>query len=129
MKRKIECENVIKPIGPYNIAIQYNNLIFISGQIPVDKNGNIISESIEKETEQVLKNIEEILKSIGLSKDNILKTTIFLRNISDFQKVNEIYAKFFEGTIFPARTTVEVSNLPKNVNIEIEAICFSDNIS
>lgn len=125
MKIKIETNNVIKPIGPYSQAVRYNDLIFISGQIPVDKDGNLINENIEKETEQVLKNIEEILKSIGLSKNNILKTTIFLKDISNFQRVNEVYNKFFEGTVYPARSTVEVSNLPKNVNIEIEAIGFA----
>lgn len=126
MKTKIEIENVVKPIGPYNQAIQYNNLIFISGQIGVDKNGNPVNQNIEDETLQVLKNIEEILKSIGLSKNNILKTTIFLKDISNFTKVNEIYKSFFEGTIYPARSTIEVSNLPKNLNIEIEAMAFKD---
>lgn len=108
-------------IGPYSQAIVYNNLIFCSGQIGIDpKTGNLV-EGVEKQTLQILKNIEAILKEAGSSKEKILKTTIFLTNINDFQKVNTIYEDFLKSHK-PARSTVAVASLPKNALIEIEAI-------
>ncbi len=122
MKIQIISQNAPQAIGPYSQAIRTGNLLFISGQIPLDKDGNLVEGSIETQTNQCLNNISEILKTSGLKIDNVVKTTIFLKDISNFTEVNKIYGNFFEGTIFPARSTVEVSRLPKNVDIEIEVI-------
>lgn len=122
MKEIIKTKNAPQAIGPYNQGIITSELIFISGQIPFDINGILVSEDIKKQTLQCLTNIENILKEINLSKNNIIKTTIFLKDMDDFIKINEEYSIFFEGSIYPARSTVEVSRLPKDVKIEIEAI-------
>lgn len=110
-----------KPIGPYSQAIEFDKFIFLSGQIGIDPEKGELKEGIEEQTKQVLENIKNILESKGLSMDNILKTTIFLKNIEDFQKVNEIYSNYFKEP-YPARTTISVKELPKNALIEIEVI-------
>jgi 2-iminobutanoate/2-iminopropanoate deaminase len=122
MKQLIKSTEAPAALGPYNHGIIYGNLIFVSGQIPLTKDGMLISDDIKDQTRQCLMNIESILTQAGSGKENILKTTIFLKNMNDFAIVNEIYSSFFENTIFPARSTVEVSRLPKDVKIEIEAI-------
>lgn len=122
MKQKITSEN-IKAIGPYSPAIKIGNFLFISGQIGIDPKTGNLKETLEEQTEQALKNLEEILKSAGLSLDNVVKTTIFLINMDDFQKVNEIYSKFFKEP-YPARSTIAVKSLPRNALIEIEAIAY-----
>ncbi len=122
MKEKITSEK-IKAIGPYSPAIRIGNFIFISGQIGLDPNTNELKPTLEEQTEQALINLSEILTSINLSLDNVVKTTIFLANIEDFQKVNEIYAKFFKEP-YPARSTIAVKQLPRNALIEIEAIAY-----
>jgi 2-iminobutanoate/2-iminopropanoate deaminase len=121
MRKKIISSDKLPVIGPYSVAVDANGFIFISGQIPVNPaNGEIITD-IKMATRQVLTNIQTILNDIGLSMSSIVKTTIFLKNMSDFAAVNEIYAEFFQEAP-PARSTIEVSNLPKGAVIEIEAI-------
>lgn len=121
MRKKIISSDKLPVIGPYSVAVDANGFIFISGQIPVNPaNGEIITD-IKMATRQVLTNIQTILNDIGLSMSSIVKTTIFLKNMSDFAAVNEIYAEFFPEAP-PARSTIEVSNLPKGAVIEIEAI-------
>ncbi len=122
MKERIISEK-IKAIGPYSIAIRIGNFIFISGQIGIDPDTNELKPTLEEQTEQALINLSEILKSINLSLDNVVKTTIFLANMEDFQKVNGIYAKFFKEP-YPARSTIAVKQLPRNALIEIEAIAY-----
>jgi 2-iminobutanoate/2-iminopropanoate deaminase len=118
----IYTEDAPQPIGAYSQAVKYESFLFISGQIPLDpKTNQVKCTDIEGQTKQVLRNIEAILKEAGLGKNHVIKTTIYLKNIDDFKKVNEIYNEFF-GDHKPARSTVEVSNLPKGVLIEIEAI-------
>ncbi|MEN3046933.1 MAG: RidA family protein [Candidatus Hydrothermales bacterium] len=112
-----------KPIGPYSIYREVGNFVFISGQIGIDPEKGVIPESIEEQTELVLKNIKMILESLNLNFDNVVKSTIFLKDMNDFQKVNEIYSKYFREP-YPARSTVEVSALPKNAKVEIEVIAF-----
>jgi len=124
MKKNIKSDEAPQTIGPYSQGIIAGKLVFLSGQIPLDKSGNIVSQNIEDQTKQCLINIENILKETGLSKNDIIKTTIFLKDMNDFSKVNEVYKKFFEATIFPSRSTVEVSRLPKDVKVEIEAIAY-----
>ena len=125
MKTEIYSNNDPKPIGPYSQAIKHGNMIFISGQIAMDyQNNNIINENIAEETETVMKNIMSILKESGCNFQNIVKCSIFLSDMSLFDEVNKIYSKYFSPP-FPARETVEVSKLPKNVNVEISAIAIT----
>jgi 2-iminobutanoate/2-iminopropanoate deaminase len=111
-----------EPIGPYSQAIQAGNMLFISGQIAIERSsGNIISSTIEAETKQVMHNLEAVLKAAGMDFSHVVKSTIFLKDMNNFPKVNEIYGQYFKQQP-PARETVEVSRLPKDVNVEISCI-------
>lgn len=110
------------PIGPYNQSIKANGFLFVSGQIAIDaKTGNIDAVTIKEETHQVMKNLSAILSEAGIGFDAVVKTTIFLTDMVHFAEVNEVYATYFEGS-HPARETVAVKGLPKNVNVEISMI-------
>jgi len=112
-------------IGPYSQAIKANGFIFASGQIPLDPaTGNVIPGSILEQTERVLTNVTEILKAAGSGLDRVVKTTVFLKNMTDFASMNEVYARFFTNTP-PARSTVEVARLPKDVLVEIEVVALA----
>lgn len=121
MKRKIFTPNAPEAIGPYSQAILSNETLYCSGQIALDKEGNLKNSNIEDETVQIFKNINAILNEVNMTFENIVKSTIFLKNMDDFSTVNSIYEKYFKSSP-PARETVEVSRLPKNVNIEISVI-------
>ena len=126
-KKPFKTDQAPAAIGPYSQAIESNGFLFLSGQIPIDPKTNTVipSPSIIDQTRRVLQNIENILKARDLSLAHVIKTTIFLKNISDFQKMNEVYASFFSkkpADTPPARSAVEVARLPKDVLIEIEAI-------
>jgi 2-iminobutanoate/2-iminopropanoate deaminase len=122
MKSTIEIPNAPSPVGPYSQAIKYNGLTIASGQIAIDpKTGILDTSSIENETHQILKNIDALLEAGNLKRDNILKCSIFLKDMNDFNKVNEIYGSFFNKP-YPSRETVEVARLPKDANIEISFI-------
>ena len=122
MKSTIEIPNAPSPVGPYSQAIKYNGLTIASGQIAIDpKTGILDTSSIENETLQILKNIDALLEAGNLKRDNILKCSIFLKDMNDFNKVNEIYGSFFNKP-YPRRETVEVARLPKDANIEISFI-------
>ena len=124
MKKIIVTKNAPDPIGPYSQAVQAGGFIFVSGQ--VGKNpatGNVVNDTIQNETTQVMQNIKNILETGGSSLDKVVKTTIFLTNMDDFSKVNEVYGSFFKGE-FPARETVQVSRLPLNVNVEISVVAI-----
>ena len=109
-------------IGPYSQAVRFNNLLFLSGQIPLEpESGEILKGNIKEQTKQILENLKNVLIAGGSSLDNVLKTTIFLANMEDYATVNEVYAQFFEKSQ-PARSTVQVSRLPMDVKIEIDAI-------
>jgi len=121
-KEVIYSANAPEPIGPYSQAIKSGNLLFISGQIAIQKSsGNMITGNITDETEQVMKNLDEILKAAGMDFSNVVKSTIFLKDMGNFPKVNEVYGSRFPS-LPPARETVEVSRLPKDVNVEISCI-------
>ena len=110
------------PIGPYNQAVQTGQLLFISGQICIDpESGELMNKDIKQETEQVMHNLSAILQEAGLGFDNVVKTTIFITDMNRFAEMNEVYGKFFKSS-FPARETVQVSALPKFVNVEISMI-------
>jgi 2-iminobutanoate/2-iminopropanoate deaminase len=121
-KEIINTASAPAPIGPYNQSVKANGFLFVSGQIAIDpKTGNIDATTIEEETHQVMKNLAAILAEAGLSFEVVVKTTIFLSDMAHFGVVNEVYAQYFEGN-HPARETVAVKGLPKNVNVEISMI-------
>ena len=118
----IETDKAPKAIGPYSQGVIYEGIIFLSGQIAIDpETQEFINGDIRKQTERVMENIKGILEELNLNFNHVIKTTIYLKNIEDFPIVNEVYGKYFDE-YKPARSTVEVSNLPKGALIEIEAI-------
>ena len=122
MKRIIKTSNAPAPIGPYNQAVEVNNTLYVSGQIAINPaDGNLVMLNILREATQVLDNISAILKEAGYSFSDVVKTTIFLSDMNNFSAVNDVYANYFTDN-FPARETVEVAGLPKNVNVEISVI-------
>ena len=127
MNKVIYTKNAPEPIGPYSQAIKNNSMLFLSGQIPINpKTGIIESNNIEQQTQQIFKNISEILKKANTSFNNVVKTTIFITNLKNFNTVNNIYATYFNGDTPPARSTIEVSALPLNSLIEIEMIVINE---
>jgi 2-iminobutanoate/2-iminopropanoate deaminase len=123
-KSVVYSDQAPEPIGPYSQAISHGNMLFMSGQIAIQKStGKILTTTIEEETEQVMFNLNEVLKQAGMSFENVVKSTIFLKDMNAFPKVNEIYGKYFANQP-PARETVEVSRLPKDVNVEISCIAI-----
>jgi 2-iminobutanoate/2-iminopropanoate deaminase len=122
MKTVINTNNAPAPIGPYSQAIATGNFIFVSGQIPLDPfTGEIVFGDVKAETKQVMENIRAILFEAGLDFNNVVKTSIFLTDMQSFTQVNEVYGTYFTDK-FPARETVQVAALPKNVNVEISVI-------
>jgi 2-iminobutanoate/2-iminopropanoate deaminase len=122
MKKIISTTNAPAAIGPYSQAIEVNNMLFVSGQLPIDPStGEFASEEIKGQTSQVFKNIKSILTEAGYSIDNVVKTTVFLAEMSLFAEMNTIYGEHF-GETFPARSTIAVKALPKNSLVEIEVI-------
>ena len=125
MKKAILTKKAPLPIGPYNQAINYENMLFVSGQIPLDPISNeLVNSGIKDETNQVMKNIEAILEKAGMNFDDIVKTSIFLKDMDNFKIVNETYGNYFKNVIPPARETVQVSKLPLDVNVEISCIAI-----
>ena len=121
-KQIINTTTAPAPIGPYNQSVKVNNMLFVSGQIAINpKNGELILSDITSETHQVMQNLKAILNEAGLEFKNVVKSSIFLSDMNTFATVNEVYGSYFESE-FPARETVEVSKLPKNVNVEISVI-------
>jgi 2-iminobutanoate/2-iminopropanoate deaminase len=126
MKKIISTAEAPGAIGPYSQAVRSGRLLFCSGQIPLDpKSGQIVPGDIAAQTQRVLNNIAAVLGAEGLTFDQVVKTTIFLTNFGDFQTVNEIYGSYFKQDP-PARSTVQVSALPKGANVEIEVIAVAD---
>lgn len=126
MRKIISTDKAPAAIGPYVQANKYNDLIFTSGQIPLDpQTGEIVGTTVEEQAHQVFKNIGAVLEASGASYESVLKTTVFMKDMNDFAKVNEIYAEYFNGDILPSRSAVEVARLPKDVLVEIETIAYS----
>ncbi len=124
-KRIIVTPEAPEPIGPYNQAVMAGNLLFISGQVAINpKSGNVEAKDIFEEAHQVMHNLRAVLHASGLDFKNVVKTTIFLTDMALFTSVNEVYGKYFNGE-FPARETVAVRGLPKNVNVEISMIAVA----
>lgn len=126
MKKIISTTEAPAAIGPYSQAVRVGSMIFCAGQVPLDpKTGQIVSEDIADQTRRVLDNVAAILKAEQLTLAHVVKTTVFLADFSDFQKMNEVYATYFKDQP-PARSTVGVSTLPKNARVEIEAIAIAN---
>ena len=127
-KQIIKTMDAPTPIGPYNQAIKVDDTLYVSGQIGLDpKTMTFVNESVEIETEQVMKNLSAILKAAQMNFEDVVKTTIFLDNMSNFHKVNAVYGSYFDENIAPARETVAVKTLPKNVKVEISIIAIRSN--
>jgi 2-iminobutanoate/2-iminopropanoate deaminase len=125
MKKIINTKNAPAPIGPYNQAVLAGNTLFISGQIAINPlNGELVNNSVESETKQVMENLKAILTKAEMTFENVVKTSIFITNMNDFAKINAVYSTYFNEETAPARETVEVSNLPKFVNVEISMIAI-----
>lgn len=123
MKKIIYTENAPAPIGPYSQAVLVNDTLYTSGQIALNpKTMELVLDSIEIETRQVMENLKAVLEAAGMSFDNVVKATIFITNMNDFARINAVYATYFEEANAPARETVQVACLPKNVNIEISVV-------
>lgn len=121
-KKVIQTSAAPAAIGPYSQAVVAGGLLFVSGQIPLDPaSGQLVGGGVDEQTVQVLKNLRAIIEAAGARMGQVVKTTIFLKSMDDFQKVNEVYGTFFEAP-YPARATVEVARLPRDVKVEIEAI-------
>ncbi len=123
MKQIIHTEDAPAPIGPYNQAVRMGNTVYTSGQIAIDPNtGLLIEGSISEETHQVMRNMQAVLNAAGLNFSQVLKSTIFITNMDDFGVINEVYGSYFDSDTAPARETVQVARLPKNVRVEISMI-------
>ena len=122
MKTVISTNNAPAAIGPYSQAIKIGELVFTSGQLPLDPTTGTFPEGIAAQTKQSLTNVKAILAEAGLTMDNVVKTTVFLKDMNDFSAMNEVYATFFSEGSFPARSAVEVARLPKDALVEIETI-------
>jgi 2-iminobutanoate/2-iminopropanoate deaminase len=124
MREVIGTPNAPQAIGPYSQAIRANGLVFVSGQIPLDPaTGRVIAGGVAEQTERALANLEAILKAAGSALDQVVRTTVYLQDMGEFAAMNEVYARFFPREA-PARATVEVARLPKDVRVEIDAIAL-----
>lgn len=123
MKKIINTPNAPAPIGPYNQAILVDNTLYISGQIPIDPaTGNIVEGDIKNETKQCMENLKAILTEAGMTFENVVKTSIFIKDMHQFSEINAVYGTYFNPETAPARETVEVANLPKFVRVEIAMV-------
>ncbi|WP_295756492.1 Rid family detoxifying hydrolase [uncultured Holdemanella sp.] len=123
MKQQISSAKAPKALGPYSAGVATEELVFLSGQLGADTDGNLVSEDVVEQTQKAFENIGVLLEASGLTYDDIVKTTVLLADMNDFSKVNEEYARYFNG-IFPARSCFEVAKLPKNAKVEIECIAI-----
>ncbi|BCU53236.1 2-iminobutanoate/2-iminopropanoate deaminase [Staphylococcus auricularis] len=119
--KTINTSNAPEALGPYSHAVEINGLVYTSGQIPLNVDGEIVSEDVQAQTKQVLENVKAVLKEAGSDLESVVKATIFISNMDDFQQINEVYGSYFSDHQ-PARSCVEVARLPKNVKVEIEVI-------
>jgi 2-iminobutanoate/2-iminopropanoate deaminase len=124
MKQEVKTENAPKAIGPYSQAIIANGFVFASGQIAIDpSSGELNTGTIEEQTRRVLKNLGAVLEAAGSSFDRVVKATVFLQDMNDFSRMNQVYAEFFKAP-YPARAAVQVARLPRDVKVEIEAVAL-----
>lgn len=125
MKKIINTDKAPAPIGPYNQAVLSKDTLFTSGQIALHpETGELVMDTIEAETKQVMENLKAVLEEVDMTFENIVKTSIFISDMANFSRINEVYGMYFNAATAPARETVEVANLPKYVNVEISAIAI-----
>ncbi|WP_318345091.1 RidA family protein [Flagellimonas baculiformis] len=125
MKKIINTSKAPAPIGPYNQAVLVNGILYVSGQVPMDPStGKLVEGDIKKETQQCMENLKAILEEAGMSFEDVVKTSIFIKDMHQFSQINEIYGSYFDADTAPARETVEVANLPRFVNVEISMIAI-----
>ena len=125
MKEIIKTPKAAAPIGPYNQAVKFGNILYTSGQIAIDSStGNLVQSDIKAETKQCMENLKAILDEAGFSFENVVKTSIFIADMHQFSEINVVYGSYFDDKTAPARETVEVANLPKFVNVEISMIAM-----
>ncbi len=123
MRQVINTDQAPSPVGPYNQSIAANGTLYVSGQVAIDpQSGEMLQESIEVETKQVMQNVGAVLKAAGLSYDNIVMCSVFVTDMNNYAKINAVYAEYFDSETAPARALVEVSRLPKDANVEISVI-------
>ncbi len=126
MRKVIQTTDAPNPLGPYNQAILSNDTLYISGQIAIDPSTDkIVTDTIEDETQQVMKNLKAVLKAADMTFENVVKSSIFISDMNDFGKINQVYGSYFKEETAPARETVEVARLPKNVGVEISMIAVT----
>ena len=123
MKKIIFTEEAPAAIGPYSQAIETNGMVYTSGQLPIDYKTGLMSDDVEVQTEQSLKNVFAILKAAGVDPANVIKTTVFIKDMNDFPRINKVYETFFQDN-YPARSCVEVARLPKDALVEIEVVAY-----
>ena len=122
-KKIVKAKGAPAPVGPYNQAVVIGNLVYTAGQIPLDPvSGQMVGANAGEQAQQVLKNLKAILEAAGSSLPKVVKTTVFLKDLNDFNAMNEVYAKFFDAATAPARSTIQVARLPKDSLVEIEAV-------
>lgn len=120
LKRQLDVPD-LESVGPYSVAIQVGPAVFVSGQLPLNSEGNLVSEDLACQTKQVIENIEKSLKTAGLGLENVVKTTVYVTNLDDFRQVNQTYAIYFAHP-YPARSCIEVSKLPHDAKVKIDCI-------
>ena len=122
-KKIVKAAGAPAPVGPYNQAVVTGQLVYTAGQIPIDPVSNqIVGANVAEQAHQVLKNLKAVLESAGSSLDKVVKTTVFLKDLNDFNAMNEVYARYFDAATAPARSTIQVARLPKDSLVEIEAV-------
>ncbi|MDC6385761.1 RidA family protein [Flagellimonas taeanensis] len=125
MKKIINTSKAPAPIGPYNQAILVNGILYVSGQVPMDPStGKLVEGDIKKETQQCMENLKAILEEAGMTFEDVVKASIFVKDMHQFAQINEVYGSYFDADTAPARETVEVANLPRFVNVEISMIAI-----
>lgn len=124
MKTELKSQNAPGAIGPYSQAVKAGNFIYVSGQLPIDPKNGEMPEDIKDQTKQCLENIKNILAEAGATLDNVVKSTVYLADMSLFVPMNEVYAEYFKGGIYPARAAFAVKELPKKAQVEIEVVAF-----
>lgn len=125
MKKIINTPNAPAPIGPYNQAVLVNGILYVSGQVPMDPStGKLVEGDIKKETKQCMENLKAILEEAGMGFEDVVKASIFIKDMHQFSQINEVYGSYFDADTAPARETVEVANLPRFVNVEISMIAI-----
>jgi len=127
MLREVKTERAPKAVGPYSQAVAAGGFVFVSGQIPIEPNsGELVKGSFSEQAERVFENLKAVVEAAGASLKDVVKVTLYITDISRFAEVNEVYARYFDGDVLPARACVEVSALPKEVDVEADAIVRSD---